>query len=91
MSEDDPKGLIREAYRIDGITGSECRSIFLDWALSVDGTPDRIARLLDIYAPENGAHPMTGVLRDALAAPAATGRRGGRRARLAGGDGGQDA
>ena len=33
----DHKGLIREAYRIEGITLGECRSIFLDWALS---TPD---------------------------------------------------
>ena len=32
---DDPKGLIREAYSIDGITKAECRSIFLDWALSL--------------------------------------------------------
>ena len=27
---DDPGGLIREAYRIEGITKSECRSIFPD-------------------------------------------------------------
>jgi len=31
---DDPKALIREAYNIEAITRSECRSIFLDWALS---------------------------------------------------------
>ena len=38
----DPKGLIREAYRIDGITAGECRSIFLDWALSLpDGQDSR--------------------------------------------------
>ncbi|MGB1096749.1 MAG: hypothetical protein ACPG09_09845, partial [Paracoccaceae bacterium] len=33
--ENDPKGLISEAYNIDGITAGECRSIFLDWALGV--------------------------------------------------------
>ena len=32
---DDPKALIREAYNIEAITRSECRSIFLDWALSL--------------------------------------------------------
>ena len=32
----DPRGLIRESYRIEGITEAECRSIFMDWAL---GTP----------------------------------------------------
>lgn len=31
----DPKMLIAESYRIDGITPEECRSIFLDWALSL--------------------------------------------------------
>ena len=31
----DPKALIREAYNIEAITRSECRSIFLDWALSL--------------------------------------------------------
>ena len=37
----DPKGLIREAFRIDGITASECRSIFVDWALSVQADDPR--------------------------------------------------
>ena len=51
---DDPKGLIREAYRIEGITLGECRSIFLDWALSLpDGVAPqaRIKALLEQYAP----------------------------------------
>ena len=29
---DDPKGLIRESYRMEGIGPAECRSNFLDWA-----------------------------------------------------------
>ena len=79
---DDPKGLIREAYRIEGITAPECRSIFLDWALSVPGDDqrDRIARLLERHGSDD--HPMTEVLREALDAPARTGRRGGRAARV---------
>ena len=35
LAEADPKGLVRESYNIDGITLGECRSIFLDWALSL--------------------------------------------------------
>ena len=35
LQEADPKGLVRESYRIDGITLGECRSIFVDWALSL--------------------------------------------------------
>ena len=41
----DPKNLIREAYRIEGISEPECRSIFLDWALSLkDLDPSRPSR-----------------------------------------------
>ena len=81
----DPKGLIREAYRIDGISLPECRSIFLDWAIGVpDGadTTALIGALLVRYADEPEEHPMTQVLKDGLEAPRRTGRRGGRRARL---------
>jgi hypothetical protein len=52
MQAEDPKGLMREAYRIDGITGGECRTIFLDWALSLpDGRrqPHVIPHLLARY------------------------------------------
>ncbi len=31
----DPKGLVRESYAIEGITLGECRSIFIDWVLSL--------------------------------------------------------
>lgn len=82
MTEYDHKGLIRESYRIDGITESECRSIFLDWALSLpDGADQRAAliAMLDRYGAEE--HPMTAVLREGLTAAAPRGRRGGHRAR----------
>lgn len=81
----DPKGLIREAYRIKGITAGECRSIFLDWALSLPAGAQEsaaAATLLRLYddAPD---HPMTAVLQQAASAPAAPARRrGGRAARF---------
>lgn len=81
----DPKGLIREAYRIDGIGLPECRSIFLDWAIGVPQGADTAALirvLLERYAGEPADHPMTRVLKDGLEAPRRTGRRGGRSARL---------
>jgi hypothetical protein len=84
----DPKGLIRESYRIEGITAAECRSIFVDWALSLpDGTgfADPARLLLAVYGAEAPGHPMTGVLTEALAAPEAPRRRGGRAARVPGG------
>ena len=82
MTEADPKGLIREAYQIKGIGEAECRSIFLDWALSLPaGTEPRalISRLLETHAETD--HPMTHVLREGLAAPIRPERRGGRAGR----------
>jgi len=83
---DDPKGLIREAYRIEGITAPECRSIFLDWALSVPSDLDQqdlIKRVLARHVSDDTEdHPMTAVLREGLAAAPARGRRGGRAARM---------
>jgi hypothetical protein len=81
----DPKGLVREAYAIEGITPSECRSIFLDWALSLaPGIEPHAAmrRLLSAYAAANEDHPMTAVIRDGLAAPEHPVRKGGRAARV---------
>ena len=65
----DPKGLIREAYLIDGIGAPECRSIFLDWALSVPlgGDPrEKVRALLARHAGEPADHPMTVTLKAAL-------------------------
>lgn len=83
----DPKGLVRESYRIDGITPAECRSIFVDWALSlaVGAEVGQAATLLlSHYGQEAPDHPMTKVLGEALAAPATPVRRGGRAARQGG-------
>ena len=80
----DHKGLIREAYRIDGITLGECRSIFLDWALSTpDGADARpmIAALLEKYRPDNPEHPMTQVLTEGNQRAVTPRRRGGWRSR----------
>lgn len=82
--ENDPRGVIREAYRMEGIGAGDCRSIFLDWALGLPAEPPpetRIAALLGQYAPDYPDHPMTDVLRAGLERPAAGGRRGGWAAR----------
>ncbi|WP_137701989.1 hypothetical protein [Marimonas lutisalis] len=79
----DPKALIREAYRIEGIGLAECRSVFLDWALSLpDGMDSRaaVAVLLERYGAEED-HPMTQVLREGAERAASPARRGGRRGR----------
>ncbi len=83
VTPDDPKGLIFEAYRIDGITKSECRSIFLDWALSLgmDGEPQpAMRRLLESYGTDL-SHPMSEVLSEGLHTIATPRRRGGWRSR----------
>jgi len=80
----DPKGLIREAYRIDGITAPECRSIFFDWALSLPtdhNTAGALKTLLNRYATDTPDHPMTEVLRLGQTEMTTPRRRGGWRAR----------
>ena len=82
--ENDPKGLIMEAYRIDGIEKAECRSIFLDWALSLPMEADTAAtirRLLSHYGSIAPDHPMTEVMKEGLVGMAAPRRRGGWRSR----------
>ena len=82
LAEADPKGLVRESYRIDGITAGECRSIFMDWALSIPvgrSVPDSVRVLIGFYAEAEPDHPMSTVLQQALAEPAATPRRRGGR------------
>ena len=84
MDPADPKGLIREAFRIEGITDAECRSIFVDWALSVSADDPRllIERLIEKHGDAPADHPMRAVLTDGLAAPPRARRRGGRAARV---------
>ena len=84
----DPKSLIADSYAIDGIDAAQCRSIFLDWALSLpDGLPVASAarQLLARHSARGPDHPMTAILREAASGPpSAPRRRGGRGGRHAG-------
>ncbi len=80
----DPKALIREAYQMGGITPAECRSIFVDWALSLPSDPppqSLIPALIERHAADHPDHPMTMVLREGLADGNPARRRGGWRGR----------
>ncbi|MCV2868608.1 hypothetical protein OEW28_08200 [Defluviimonas sp. WL0002] len=86
LSKADPKGLVRESYAIEGITLGECRSIFLDWALSIASDTDAreaMRVLIATYAFANDGHPMNGVLEAGLMESPKAARRGGRMARMA--------
>tara|TARA_B100001057_G_scaffold103114_1_gene100524 strand:- start:506 stop:784 length:279 start_codon:yes stop_codon:yes gene_type:complete len=81
---DDPKALIQEAYRIENITRSECRSIFLDWALSlpIEQEPNiSIQNLLERYQSAFSDHPMTETLEEGLMTTVKPRRRGGWKSR----------
>jgi hypothetical protein len=81
----DPKGLIRESYAIPGITLGECRSIFIDWALSLAQdapVPAALQAVIAHYGTANPDHPMTAVLHEGLTAPQPPIRRGGRAGRM---------
>ncbi len=79
----DPKGLIRESYNMEEIGMAECRSIFVDWALSLPEAVDQREALRVMLATHGiEGHPMTEVLAEGLAAQPAPQRRGGRAARV---------
>lgn len=80
----DPKGLIRESYAIAGITAAECRSVFVDWALSLPreaAIPEAIHTLLARHDADAPGHPMGAVLREGLGHLPEARRRGGRAGR----------
>jgi len=76
----DPTGLIREAYRMEGIRADECRGIFFDWALGLaagDDPASAARALLEHHSDQPADHPMTRLLRDAADGTASARRRGG--------------
>ena len=78
----DPRGLIFESYRIDGISIEECRSIFLDWAMGMpmgENIGAHLRSFMAEYGESNPDHPMTQVLREGIErAEQRPVRRGGR-------------
>ena len=76
--KNDPRGLIFEAYRIDGINENDCRTIFFDWLLGLDSESnptEEIQILFNRYSKKYINHPMTSVLREGLERPALVPRR----------------
>ncbi|WP_224823601.1 hypothetical protein [Cognatishimia sp. MH4019] len=85
LSMIDRKNLLADSYAIDGISAPECRSIFLDWALSLPAGVDPKAAIdvaLGAYEAAYPEHPMTVTLREGLLEARAPKRRGGRAARV---------
>ncbi len=82
MNQLDPRGLIADAFKIEGISAPECRSIFLDWALEPRDAQDmrRAAQVLATQYAEFPDHPMTSILQEATVEfTTAPKRRGGKR------------
>ncbi len=81
----DPRDLIHEAFRIEGIGPEECRAIFFDWVLGLDARVDMVAAAKTLHADlagKNPDHPMTGLLAEAsLGMTPGRGRSGRRRGR----------
>ena len=81
----DPRGLIEEAFNIEGITEADCRTIFFDWAVGSQGGGDlssHVKQLHQLYAADYPAHPMTRVLAEGsqpMARPGGRRRQGRRR------------
>lgn len=84
LTQADPKGLIRESYKIEGIGEAECRSIFMDWALSLAPELDPQEAMRTALVAYQGApeHPMSRVLSEGLTRESGPPtRRGGARGR----------
>ncbi len=82
----DPKGLIAESFEIEGVGLAECRTIFLDWAMSLpeELKPAQAARrMISRHQGKPRDHPMQEVLREALREGGRPVRRGGWKARRA--------
>ena len=65
----DEKGLIFEAYNIENIDSSSCRTIFFGWLVSLDPSinqAEAINVLLECYSPRFPNHPMTELLIEGL-------------------------
>lgn len=82
--EIDPRGVIHESYRIEGISEADCRTIFLDWAMFAPEStpmPEMLKRFKEVYGAEFPNHPMTQVITEGLGNSSSVKRRGGRAAR----------
>ena len=69
LTDNHPRGLISEAYRIEGIISKDCRTIFLDWCLGLELGQDpatEVKVLYEFYSKKYRKHPMTDVLREGL-------------------------
>jgi hypothetical protein len=81
----DPTGLIAESFLIDGISASECRTIFFEWAMGIGADVDTQAAVkihLARHQPTHPDHPMIVTLLAALGDLRPPRRKGGRRARV---------
>ena len=82
----DPKGLMKDAFEIEGITAAECRSIFLDWVLGVPAGADVRAEVKVIVAHyaslADADHPMLATLTAAQEDSGPPRRKGGRQSRI---------
>lgn len=82
----DPRDLIHEAFRIEGIAAESCRAIFFDWAIGLDASIDVTVAARALHAelgPAHPQHPMTSLLAEAATGlTPGRGRSGRRRARI---------
>ncbi|GGE41697.1 hypothetical protein [Actibacterium pelagium] len=69
MTDDthDPRGLIAQSFQIPDITLQDCRTIFLDWAVSLphDDMAPSAAVLAERHGADHPDHPMITVLNEA--------------------------
>ena len=76
--DNDPRGLMFEAFRMPELSEQECRTIMLDWALGLEGAFEyrtSILAILERYGDRHPDHPMTSLLEEGLAGATTPKRR----------------
>lgn len=83
-SQYDAKDLMHDVFQMEDITAPDCRTVFMDWALSradLRDSEEALKSLIAHYEPGFPHHPMIAVLKEGLVRNIKTGRRGGWRSR----------
>lgn len=68
IEQADPQKTITKAYQMKNLSSEDCRTVFMVWALSVDGDDIRhhAKTLLNKYAKGQPSHPLTELLQKTL-------------------------
>jgi len=77
LKQADPKNTFGKAYSMPDLTVEECRTVFLEWVISIEGenSASYVTAVLEEFSPAYPTHPLTQLLQAALQGRAVSKRR----------------